>query len=88
MFSGLCFCALLQVANLIHEAVSRLDPHDDADSDAEGPFVGVKEALAAMGAELQARISHVLGGKSLEELVEDHRKDMPGFQVIRGKRVK
>ncbi|CAN0093832.1 unnamed protein product, partial [Ectocarpus sp. 12 AP-2014] len=73
------------VANLIHEAVNRLDPHDDADSDAEGPFVGVKEALAAMGAELQARISHALGGKSLEELVEGHRKDMAGFQMeLRG----
>ncbi|CBJ28265.1 conserved unknown protein [Ectocarpus siliculosus] len=73
------------VTNLIHEAVNKLDPHDDTDSDAEGPFVGVKEALAAMGAELQTRISHALGRKSLEELVEGHRKDMPGFQMeLRG----
>ncbi|CAB1097206.1 unnamed protein product [Ectocarpus sp. CCAP 1310/34] len=64
---------------------ARLDPHDDADSDAEGPVVGVKEALAAVGAELRARISHALGGKGLEELVEGHRKDLPGFQMeLRG----
>lgn len=88
MFSGVSFCALPQISNLIRDALKRLDPHDDADSDAEGPFVSVKVALAAMDAELRARISHALGGKSLEELVEGHRNDMPGFQVMRIKRVK
>lgn len=78
------FCARKVVAALVEDAASRLEPNEDTSGSGgftEDGFVSVGGAISAIGVELRRRISHALGGKSLEELVEPHRTDMSGLQV-------
>ncbi len=80
-----------QVTALVEDAVNRLEPDEDAanggdDGGSDGDFpqgiyVSVGDAVSAIGGELRDRISHALASRSLEELVELHRVDMPGLQV-------
>lgn len=66
-------------------AACRLEPNEDASGRGGGftedAFVSVGDAVSAIGAELRDRISCALARKSLEELVESHRKNMSGLQV-------
>lgn len=67
---------------LIEAAAKRLGPDETASSYADdGETVTFAEALAALGPEIQARVTHALGDKSLEELTARHRTDMAGLQV-------
>lgn len=73
-----------QIAALVEDAVNRLGQNDDTGGSGgftEDAFVSVSGAVSAIGVELRDRISHALGGRSLEELVEPHRTDMSGLQV-------
>lgn len=75
-----------QIAALVEDAASRLEPNEDTSGGGGGgftedAFVSVSSAVSAIGAELRDRISHALGGISLEDLVGPHRTDMSGLQV-------
>ena len=75
-----------QIVTLVEEAASRLEPYEDGSGGGGGgftedAFISVGGAIAAIGSDLRDRISHALGGTSLEELVEHHRTDMSGLQV-------
>lgn len=65
---------------LVEDAVQRLDPDEETGAVTDDLF-SVVEASAALGSELQARISHALRDKSLEEMVETQRTDMAGLQA-------
>lgn len=73
-----------QIAALVEDAASRLEPSEGTGGSGgftEDAFVTVDAAVSAIGVELRDRISHALGGRSLEDLVEPHRTDMSGLQV-------
>eukprot|EP00903_Cladosiphon_okamuranus_P011029 g10416.t1 len=78
-----------QIPTLVDEAACRLEPNEDASGRGGGftedAFVSVGGAISAIGVELRERISHALAGKSLEEVMGPHRKDMSALQVeLRG----
>lgn len=74
-----------QIAALVEDAADRLEPNDDTSGGGGGftedEFITVSGAVSVIGAELRDRISHALGRKSLEDLVEPHRTDMSGLRV-------
>jgi len=80
-----------KVTALVEDAVSRLKPDEDEDPANGGgggdgdvpeyPVVSVGDAVSSIGGELRHLISHALASRSLDELVELHRTDMPGLQV-------
>lgn len=70
---------------MLEEAAKRLDPDETAASEygyPEDQTITFSDALASMGHQLRSRITHAFGEKSLEELVQPHRTDMAGIQVI------
>lgn len=69
------------VSTLVEEAAKRLDPDETVDGYAEEQTVTFVEALAVLGPEIRARVTHAFGDKSLEELAVRHRTDMAGLQV-------
>lgn len=61
-----------------------MDPDETVDGYAEDQTVSFVKALAVLGPEIRARVTHAFGDKSLEELAVRHRTDMAGLQVREG----